>query len=595
MLGKKLSSWGLVGTLVLALALSACTKSNGAGNNPSTTASPSESSPAASSASPSPSESGPDASAPVAAAAEGPLGKYDPPITITTVRHFNTGLKFVAGTDWDNNVYTNGLRDELGILIKNLWIVDDSQYSNKLNVSMVSGDLPDVFEVTLQQLQLLVEAGAIADLTEAYENYASDLSKQALSEGGGIALETATFNGRLMAIPESGSSSRDDAQFIWIRTDWLKKLNLEPPKSMDDVMNIAKAFVNGDPDGNGKKDTFGLNVDENLFNGWAGLDGFFNGYHAYPFNPGGQGGTGMNLMFLEKNGRLEYADIQPEVKTALGKLQELYKAGAINPEFSIMNGMKSAELATSGKVGMTFGQFWNAGWPLNDMKIKDPKVEWGIFPLVSADDLPVLKTSNNIVPKRFWVVSKKSEHPEAVVKFLNFFMEKNYGETKEIKYNALEENGESKPTFGLAPVRGGFAETNQNDYYLVQEALKTGDETKLTPKAKDYYDGINRYRDGEVALWPNEMMFGTEDGSSYGILSQYKKNNEFMTNAFLGAPTPAILKSGPALKDLQVKEFTKIIMGESPVDAFDAFVENWKNSGGNQILAEVNEWYQMRQ
>ncbi|MFD0670730.1 extracellular solute-binding protein [Cohnella sp. GCM10027633] len=586
MLGKRLASWGLAGTLVFSMVLSACSNDNNGGNaspSASETTKPSESAPASSSSDPAP------------AAAEGPLGKYDPPITITTVRHFNTGTKFVSGTDWDNNVYTNALRDELGIQMKNLWIVDDTQYPNKLNVAMVSGDLPDVFEVSLQQLQLLVEADAIADLTEVYAKYASDLSKQAMAEGDGIAIDTATYNGKLMAIPESGGSGREDSHFIWIRTDWLKKLNLEPPKSMDDVIKIATAFANDDPDGNGKKDTFGLNLDENLFNGWAGLDGFFNGYHAYPFNPGGKNGTGMNLMFVEKGGQLEYADIQPEVKTALGKLQELYKAGAINPEFSIMDGMKSAELATSGKVGMTFGAFWNAGWPLNDMKIKDPSVEWGLFPLVSVDDKPALKTSNNMVPKRFWVASKKSKNPEAAVKFLNFFMEKNHGETKDVKYNALEENGESIGTFGLSPVRGGFAETNQNDYYLVQDALKSNDTSKLTPKAKDYYDGIMKFRAGETASWPNEMMFGTENGSSYGILATYKKNNEFMTNAFLGSPTPAILKSGPALKDLEVKEFTKIIMNESPLDAFDAFVENWKNSGGNEILAEVNEWYKLHQ
>lgn len=578
MFGKRLAGWALVGTLLFSIALSACTKGNdSASESPS---SASSSSPAASS------------SAPAPAAAEGPLGKYDPPITVTTVRKFNTELDFVEGQSWDDNPYANGLRDELGINVKNMWIVDDSQYPNKLNVAMVSGDLPDVFEVNLQQLQLLVEGGAIADLTEVYEKYASDLTRKSFAEGDGVVLDAVKFNGKLMAIPNGGTLGREDSHFIWIRKDWLKNLNLQPPKNMDDVINIAKAFANNDPDQNGKKDTFGLNLDENLFNGWAGLDGFFNGYHAYPFNPGGKNGTGMNLMFLEKNGQLDYADIQPEVKTALGKLQELYKAGAINPEFSVMDGLKSAELATAGKVGMSFGAFWNAGWPLSDLKDKDPKVDWGVFPLVSSDDKPVLKTSNAIMPVRFWVVSKKAEHPEAVIKFLNYYLEKNYGENRDEKYHTMKKaDGKEVSTWGLSPVYGGYSETNQNTFYAVQEALKTNDPSKLIPTDKTAYDNIVKYRNGDNKGWAGEVLYGSEDASTYGILATYKKNNEFMTNAYLGAPTVTMTKSGPALKDEQVKVFTKIIMGEEPLEAFDTFVENWKKMGGNQILAEVNEWY----
>lgn len=36
---------------------------------------------------------------------------------------------------------------------------------------------------------------------------------------------------------------------------------------------------------------------------------------------------------------------------------------------------------------------------------------------------------------------------------------------------------------------------------------------------------------------------------------------------------------------------TDIIRGVKPVDAFDAFVEDWNANGGDQIAAEVNEWY----
>ncbi|QHW30799.1 extracellular solute-binding protein [Paenibacillus rhizovicinus] len=579
---KRMTAITAAGVLALSVALTACGSNNGENENaPAANADKNK-------AQNTTGNSG-SANTP-AAVADGPLVKYDPPIEVSTVRKFNSGLKFLPGESWDNNIYTNELKSDLGIQMKNDWIVDDQQYPKKLNVSMVAGDLPDIFEVNLQQLQLLIEADQIADLTDVFDKYATDLSKKAIENGDGIARKAASVNGRLMAIP-NGGGGRDDAQFIYVRADWLKKLNLQPPKTMDDVINIAKAFANDDPDGNGKKDTFGLSLDYNLFNGWSGLDGFFNGYHAYPFNPGGPNSTGLNLVFMDKGGQLDYADIQPEVKTALGKLQDLFKAGAINPEFGVDSGEKSAALATAGKVGMTYGAFWVPTWPINEMIAKDPKVDWEIYPLVSADDQPVKALSNNIVPASFTVVSKKSKHPEAAVKILNFYMEKNYGESRDEKYHSQKNGDETIGVFGLSPVSGGFSETNQDDYYSVQEALTAKDPSKLNPTAKAYYDSVTSYRAGDVKGWPMEKLFGGDNTSTYGILGQYKKNNAFMTNAFLGAPTETMVRNGPALRDLEVKTFTKIIMGEQPLDSFDQFVADWKKQGGDQIIQEVNDWY----
>lgn len=207
----------------------------------------------------------------------------------------------------------------------------------------------------------------------------------------------------------------------------------------------------------------------------------------------------------------------------------------------------------------------------------------------------MLKTSNAFMPNRFWVASKNAKNPEAVIKFLNYYLEKNYGETRNEDFHIIKQDGKDISIFGLSPVTGGFSDTNINSFFAVQEALKAKDPSGLNPTDKGYYDGIVSYREGNMKGWMNEVLFGSDNESAYGILSQYKQNNEFMSNAYLGTPTPTMLKSGLALKDLEVEAFTKIIMGEEPVDSFDKFVENWRNQGGTQILAEVNEWYKQHQ
>lgn len=48
--------------------------------------------------------------------------------------------------------------------------------------------------------------------------------------------------------------------YLLIRNDWLKKLNLQMPQTIDDLYNVAKAFTEDDPNGNHKKDEYGINL-----------------------------------------------------------------------------------------------------------------------------------------------------------------------------------------------------------------------------------------------------------------------------------------------------------------------------------------------
>ena len=51
---------------------------------------------------------------------------------------------------------------------------------------------------------------------------------------------------------------------------------------MEDVLNISEAFTEGDPDGNGKNDTYGMAMTSYLWDPIMGVSGFMAGYEAYP-------------------------------------------------------------------------------------------------------------------------------------------------------------------------------------------------------------------------------------------------------------------------------------------------------------------------
>ncbi|HZG79127.1 MAG TPA: extracellular solute-binding protein [Paenibacillus sp.] len=517
---------------------------------------------------------------------EGPFGKYDPPITMTTVRSLGDLEQYREGESIDDNLWTKDLKEKFGIEVVNKWKVNHKQYNNKITVSMISGDMPDFYQVDSKQLQQIVEAGQAADLTEVYEKYASDVTRQSYEEFDSIKLKGATFDGKLMALPLNGGVP-GGAQMIWIRKDWLDNLGLEPPKTMDDVIKIALAFTNDDPDQNGKDDTYGLNLMKDLFGGWAGIDGFMNGYHAYAYNPAN--GSGTDLTFVKNaEGKVVLADTLPEVKTALGKLQELYKAGAIPKEFSVLDGSKAGELATTGKIGMAYGEFWVGTWPIASMKKENPEVDWRPYPIVSADDAPVHPGGRGDIPTQFIVVNKNSKHPEAALKILNYFHEKVSGPNRDPNYHQVKEGDVNFQVFALSPIVGpGFSNQNQIDNDLIQEALQSGDTSKLTSSAKTYYDGIKEYENGNLDMWFWNALFG-KDGA-YTITNRYDRETPPVTSVYMGQPTTAMVTKGPILRDLEVKIFTEIINGTRPVDDFDtAFVEEWYKQGGQEILDEVN-------
>lgn len=176
------------------------------------------------------------------------LSAYHPPIEVTLVREIGDGLedmlKALPDETLEDNRWSQLYEQVLGIQIKYEWAVRSEQYHKKLDIMLASGDIPDIVKVNAQQLRQLSHAGLIQDLTQVYKEYASPLTQQVHRQEGSGTLESGMIDGKLMGIPETDSSI-EKAMFLWIRTDWLDRLELLPPKTMDDVLAISKAFTEG--------------------------------------------------------------------------------------------------------------------------------------------------------------------------------------------------------------------------------------------------------------------------------------------------------------------------------------------------------------
>ncbi|MEO2203647.1 extracellular solute-binding protein [Paenibacillus pabuli] len=499
--------------------------------------------------------------------AGGPLTKYDPPIKLTSTMN-ETGKESLAeGDTHANNIWTRGYKDELGIEVTYDWIVPDANYNDKMNVTLASGDLPDVLKVSAVQFEQLHEAGMLEDLTEVYDKYASDLVKEFMSAEDGAGLKPVTKDGKIYAMV-SFPGSLDSSDMIWIRQDWLKKVGLEAPKSMQDVIQIAEAFTFEDPDGNGKDDTYGIALNKDL-----PINAFLLGYHGY-----------LETWIKDASGQVVNGTIQPEVKEGLRELQNLYKKGVLDPEFGVKDFAKMMEDVNAGKSGMFFLPQW-APFQVSSMIKKDQNVDWLPYPVQSIDDQPA-KTQNHLSLGGIFAVRKGYEHPEALIKLLNFQAEKMFGESAE-KERAAYLNGLTGLGFHNATVSNLPANKNVKAQDEVEQALKTGDTSGLELEAKLFYDDIMDYRNGNLDKWHMERIFGPE--SSQGVIKYYRDNDLIVMNEFIYAPTRTMNTKQATLDKLRAETFLKIIYGNLSIDEFDNFVANWKKLGGDQITQEVNE------
>lgn len=507
------------------------------------------------------------------------FGKYDPPIEITTVRMLDSTIKYPQGDSIDNNVWTRSMLDKLGIRVKNDWVVDVGQGQQKMNVSIASGNLPQFIPVNAKQLQQLHEAGRLMDLTEVYNQYAAPLTKEVMNQDGATALASATFGGKLMAIPSTGSSM-DGAPLIWIRQDWLDKLNLPAPRTMDDVKAILTAFTTKDPDGNGKNDTIGLLLFKDLYGSFADLKGFFNGYQAYP-----------RLWIKDASGKLAFGSIQPEMKTALAALQDMYKRGEIDKEFGVKDAAKAAELAVSDKAGLIYGTMSNPIGYFADNVTNNKDAQWVPYPIVSASGKPV-NPQVGFSTSTYYAVLKETKHPEALLKAINLFVENGWGKAAVENY-AEHFNKDGINRHPYMPFVAWPARKNLEIHLHVVKALESKDKSALNPEEITVYDRIANWESGKGAAsdWARERIYGKN--GAFSIINQYVNDKMLKQSEFYAAPTETMVAKESTLNKMELEVFTKIILGDS-IDNFDKFVDDWKKLGGDQITQEVNKWYQSK-
>lgn len=492
---------------------------------------------------------------------------YPETVTITTVTSEYASAGYPEGDDITNNVWTRAYKDEFNVELVTEWVSDE--YNTKINLQIAEGNLPDVFHVNSAQLEQLVNADMIWDLTEVFDTYASDLVK------GYAAADPESFNagkrnGKLYGMSQLNWGIIDQPDFVWIRKDWKEEQNLPDPKSMDDVVNICRTFMEA-------YGGYGMAAEQKLDH----LNLLAVAWGAHP-----------DLWLEDENGEIVYGSIQPEMKDAVAAWAEWYKEGILSPDFTTTDFAKMNEDVVAGNVGVEpFYQWWgyNPGVDLVSNLGTEAIFEPYLIPSANGEEV----IHSIFFPgDSYTVVSKKCEHPEAAVKLINYYgymVDESTGVEDPETISAFMDN-DIKHTVGAFRILN--PDSDYKEYVNVSHALETGDTSGLISSGmwQKYNNSVDWKENGTPGNTGDYMQQG-HDKCAFAQAIKVLDDEKYIKSKLWGVTPDALLNAGSTLDDILTEGFTKIIIGEEPIDYFDTVVENWKRAGGDQATTEMNEMY----
>lgn len=462
------------------------------------------------------------------------VGKKEAPVALNILSNFS-----IAQPPGPDNPVTKEFENRTNTKLNITWI-SDGVYNDKLNVLLASGELPDLIKLpdttSIPQFQTMVKQGAFWDLTPFLKDYKNlmDAPKQTW--------DNTKINGKNYVVPivrplEVGG--------LAIRRDWLDKLGLKMPTTMDELYTVMKAFKDKEPDGN--KGTYGYTMRGN-----DTIDNIYNG---------------ANGKWKAVGGKLVDVTLEPTMRDALLFKKRLYDEGLIPPDYAVMKDNQYWDLATSGRAGVTsetIEALWR--WTYDQWK-RDPKVTWEPIVSIAASQGQFTGQGSGMIG----VAAIPKSVPEAKVKKILSLLD--FGASAD---------GHVLSNYGIEGVHykkeDGFYVTNEQ---AVKDSLGPGAFGKLFMKYDPYMYAFAPGMPKDVFERNKKIIDAKSKVSTpnvtVGLLSE--------TNNKMGADYTK------KINDMK----TQVVMGKTTIDAWDKLVAELKQDVNYQkIIQEMNASYQER-
>lgn len=454
----------------------------------------------------------------------------------------------------DDDPVDQGLSELAGVDIDVQW-VPNSSYGERVNVTLAGDDIPDVMVITGKDQGFVSTAlaGGFWDLTDYlhsgdYPNLVSENPDVELASG---------INGRIFGVYRARDVIRAS---VIIRQDWLDNLGLDQPETTDDLMEIARAFTEDDPDGNGEDDTYGLIAPQ-----WPGGIGTNSPYDTIEV------WYGAGNMWRDEGGELVPAFTTPEWREALEFERELVQNGYINPDFATMdpatwnepflNGDGGIIIDVQSRAGQLRGLFTDAG--------EDPDEKVALVGQLEGPNgtfaLPTTGYAGFLAIPRAKVQTE--EQLEQVLQILN--------DLNSTEAQILMNNGVEGDNF---EVDGDYIVWNEDRQDFTDQV--TGAWAQL---------GMNVAGYEAYSVKPSD-----EDAIAFDELRLQLQEEDLANATFnpaVGLTSETYTTNGTQLDNIIGDARIQYLAGQIDEAGLEDAIQRWRDSGGDQVTTEINELY----
>lgn len=463
----------------------------------------------------------------------------------------------------ENNRWTKWINENGPANVKFV-AIPRAKPEEKINVLYASGSAPDLlFEYSPKVKDTLQQQKQFMPIDQLIEKNSTEYKKvlqdnPALKKAGTKSDGKMYYFGRINWVePNRG---------LLIRTDWLKKLGLSMPQTTEELYNVIKAFAEQDPDGDGKRNTFGIALSGNSV---YSLKQMFGATSKWVIKD--------NEMVLDWDRQLEYQKMA----------KRLYDEGLVDKDFTTdTNGAKAKQDFITGKTGIygflssdvvsdiTLGT-------TDPLKKNVPGAEVAFLPYPKSPFGAFVPTFKNPVQMTA-AISATAKNPEAVMKYIDFTLK----DTTKKTMNYGEEGTHYKVTEGCAEIIDAAKSKKQvTDLTLDLRMLEnTGTSFSKCDVPKVIFKNDPRKDEYQTLYDTYRKTYMTFDRTYPEVtISEHmptppKDQNTIEANA------------DKAMGDIWLKATVsggKYTIEQALKDAQDA----WSKAGGKQVEDWYKEWY----
>jgi ABC-type glycerol-3-phosphate transport system substrate-binding protein len=424
--------------------------------------------------------------------------------------------------------------------------IDPNEYLNKINLMLAGGDQVDIFYSNAwEDFQ---RNGMIADLTAEVNK-----NPELLKVFGRSFDAMKTPDGRIWGIPRNGDAAHYP---LWIRKDWLAKVNLPVPTTIEQYEAVLAAFKSRDPAGNGR--TIPMLTD------FASMAHVFLGAWA-------DGGSGV---YEAPDGKMYPYFMDPGYRDMLAKLNEWYRNGYIDKESFIYRDNQKVDLIKQDRVGAS--ALWFSRVTLNEQELQklNPAAEYVAAPISgpkgkaqTVNAYPRFSFITGYVGTAAYMVSAKCKDLAAAVRVLA------WGFT----------NSENFVVSRYGMENEGWKWTDRNKGIFEVLVPQTGDEYCM-------YKGLVT----EMAVRENKSANERHIQYIYGKEIVDFSGAKYPKDGGIHFDMKPIFDSVPNVSDILrtvEEESIKFVTGGRPLGEYNAFINDLRRLGIDKVSEELTKQY----